>query len=190
MAEEFQIIIPFGAQAPAPIDVSQQDPPGGPYQVEITAVRQVTGEGEGAKTTLRFNVVIVEDGPAKGVQTMVVCGTDWSKPFNVAHMATLLMGCGIPVDKIKGNVPVKSADFVGKKTFIFVKAPLEGETGEDGRPKRADKNFQTRAQYEAQKKALATVGAAGAGGGGTKTPANGPGAPTGDTTSLQSVFGT
>lgn len=160
MAEsiQFEVEVPFGEGDFAPLDVSQQDPPGGPYEVQITGCRQVTKEGEGGKTTLRFNVVVTEDGPAKGLSTMVVIGCDWSKPFNLNHLKTLLVGMGGDPSKLKGNKKLAPAVFLGKKCYIFVKAPMEGETDDSGRPKRADKNFQTKQQYTAQKAAQAIAG--------------------------------
>ena len=149
-----------------PVDVMQQDPPGGPYEVEILATRQVTKEGEGGKTSLRYNVAVVEDGPAKGISTQVVIGTDWSKPFNVGHLKNCLLGLHNPAgqfsnpEKLNAVVNVTPAMFKGNRAYIFVKSPPAGEVDEQGRPVRADKNFITREMYDAAKRAMTLGGGA------------------------------
>ena len=149
MAEntEFVLAVPFGSGA-TPVDVTMQDPPGGPHKVEIVDVKHVTNEKNG-KVSLRVSVSIKE-GEAQGISTMVVIGTDFSKPFNVSHLANLLIGAGVPPDKLKGNVNIKRENLVGKTAYIFVKAPMEGEIDEEtGKAKRANNNFITKAAFDA-----------------------------------------
>jgi hypothetical protein len=133
--------------------------------VDILDVRMVTKEGEGGKTSLRFSVADVEPGsPTFGVQTMVIVGTDFSKPFNLGHLVNALLSIGCAAEKIKGTITVNPTVFRGRRGYIYVKAPAQGEIDDSGRPMRANKNFITPAQYEAAKKMAAIKGAAGANG--------------------------
>lgn len=161
MAEVSDFSVQVNLTGAGPVDVMQQDPPGGPYEVEILDARQVTSEKEGGKTTLRFNVAIV-GGPSNGLSTGLVIGTDWTKPFNVGHLVNLLHGLhdanGRFVDpkKWQGVVDVKAGMFKGARAFIYVKAPPEGEINEEtGKPARANKNFITKAMFDAAVKAQA-----------------------------------
>jgi hypothetical protein len=149
---DFDIQVNVGSGVP--IDVMMQDPSEGAHQVEIMAVRMVTKEGENGKTSLRFSVSDIEPGsPTFGVQTQVVIGTDWSKPFNVGHLVNSLLSIGASPDKVKGIIRVVPGIWIGKKAHIYVKAKPEGELDADGKKTFADKNFITPSQYEAAKKA-------------------------------------
>lgn len=146
----------------APVDVMMADPPGGPHEVEILAQRTETNPKNG-KTSLRIAVVALDCG----VQTQVVIGTDWSKAFNLGHLRNLLgglhdaQGRHLADEKLTGMVDVGAmlaAAGKGLRGYIYVKPPPEGEIDEEtGRAKRADKNFVTKSQFEAAKKA-ATLG--------------------------------
>lgn len=162
MADVIEFNIPVSLANAAPVDVLMQDPPNGAHEVEIVDVRQVTKDGEGGKTTLRFAVSIV-GGEAAGMMTQVVVGTDWTKPFNVGHLMNCLTGLhtaegkfGDPA-KIKGITSVAPQTFKGKRAYIIVKPPAE-EVSESGKKNFADKNFLTRDQFEAAKKAAALQG--------------------------------
>lgn len=159
MGEVIDFVVPVNLTGSAPVDVMQQDPPAGPAEVEIFDVKLVTKEGEGGKTTLRVNVTIIE-GPAKGLTTQVVIGTDWTKPFSVGHLMNLLHGLhdaqGRFADaaKLTGVMELKPSIFKGKRAYIYTKRPPEGEIDENtGRPARANKNFVTKPQYEQAKAA-------------------------------------
>ena len=163
MAEmaDFNLQVNVGNQGP--VDVMMEDPCEGPHAVDILDVRMVTKEGEGGKTSLRFSVADVEPGsPTYGVQTMVIVGTDFSKPFNLGHLVNALLSIGCAPEKIKGTITVNPTVFRGRRGFIYVKAPAQGEIDDSGRPMRSNKNFVTPAQYEAAKKIAAIKGAAGA----------------------------
>lgn len=143
----------------APVDVMMADPPGGPHEVEILAQRTETNPKNG-KTSLRIAVVALDCG----VQTQVVIGTDWSKAFNLGHLRNLLgglhdaQGRHLADEKLTGMVDVGAmlaAAGKGLRGYIYVKPPPEGEIDEEtGRAKRADKNFVTKSQFEAAKKAM------------------------------------
>jgi hypothetical protein len=163
------------------VDVMQSDPPAGPYEVEILDVKQVTKEGEGGKTTLRFSVAPVE-GDARGMPCQVVVGTDFSKPFNAGHLVNLLTGILQKIGKTPEEIKVKlravslasiPAACKGKRAFIFVKSAPEGELDDRGYQKRADKNFISRDMYETAKK-IGITGKAAVGAGASSSP---PGAP-------------
>jgi hypothetical protein len=89
---------------------------------------------------------------------MVVIGTDWSKSFNKGHLANLLIGMGAPQNSLKGNVKVRTEHFKGKKAYILVTAPPEGEVDDQGRKKFANKNFITATMYQNAKKVAAMSG--------------------------------
>jgi hypothetical protein len=164
MAEmaEWSLQVNIGTQGP--VDVMMEDPCEGPHAVEILDVRMVTKEGEGGKTSLRFSVADVEPGsPTLGVQTMVVVGTDFAKPFNLGHLVNALLSIGCAPEKIKGTITVHPGVFRGRRGYIYVKAAAQGEIDDAGRPLRANKNFVTPAMYEAAKKMAAMKGASGAG---------------------------
>ena len=167
MAEmaDFNLQVNVGNQGP--VDVMMEDPCEGPHAVDILDVRMVTKEGEGGKTSLRFSVADVEPGsPTFGVQTMVIVGTDFSKPFNLGHLVNALLSIGCAPEKIKGTITVNPGVFRGRRGHIYVKAPAQCEIDDSGRPQRSNKNFITPAQYEAAKKMAAIKGAAGANGAG------------------------
>ncbi len=162
MAEmvDFNLQVNIGTQGP--VDVMMEDPCEGPHAVDILDVKLVTKEGEGGKTSLRFSVADVEPGsPTFGVQTLVIVGTDFSKPFNLGHLVNALLSIGCAPEKIKGTITVNPGVFRGRRGHIYVKAPVQGEIDDAGRPMRANKNFVTPAQYEAAKKMAAIKGAAG-----------------------------
>jgi hypothetical protein len=165
MAElaEFNLQVNVGTQGP--VDVMMEDPCEGPHAVDILDVRMVTKEGEGGKTSLRFSVADVEPGsPTFGVQTMVIVGTDFSKPFNLGHLVNALLSIGCAPEKIKGTITVNPGVFRGRRGYIYVKSPVQGEIDDSGRPMRANKNFITPTQYEAARKMAVIKGAAGANG--------------------------
>lgn len=161
MSEEITIQVPVNGTGP--VDVTMQDPPAGPFLVEIMSIEKKT-KPENGKTSLEFSVAIAE-GEAQGITTRIWIGTDWSKKFNVAHFVNLYTGIleklGKTPDEIKGKlqgvVTAPLAQFVGKKCFVLVKAAPD-ELDEQGRRQFADKNFITSAQYEAVKKAAALGG--------------------------------
>lgn len=194
VVQEFSLNVNLAGAAP--VDVMFQDPPGGAYEVAITGVRQVTKEG--GKTSLRFSVGIVEEGVAKGIQSQVVIGTDWSKAFNVGHLMNCLMGLHTPdgqyvsADKLKGQLPLSPGLFQGKRAFMLVKPAPAGEVDEQGRQAFADKNFLTREMYESAKK-LGTVATAAPKTGGNSTVSTTAPAPTAAPaaapTALKDIFG-
>jgi hypothetical protein len=164
MADVVDFSVQVNLTGAGPVDVMQQDPPGGPHEVEILDCRQVTSEKEGGKTTLRFALAVI-GGIGQGVATGAVIGTDWSKPFNVGHLKNLLLGLHnangqFPnPEKFNGMVTITPATFKGLRAFIYVKTPPEGEIDEQtGRVKRADKNFITKAMYDAAVKAASLGG--------------------------------
>ena len=156
---EFDIQVNVGNAGP--VDVMMQDPSEGPHEITILDVKQTTKEGEGGKTSLRFSVSDTEPGsPTFGTQTMIIIGTDWTKPFNLGHLVNSLLSIGANPEKIKGVIRVNPAIWRGKKAFMFVKAKPEGEVDDRGRRALADKNFITPSQYTAAKKVEALRGAA------------------------------
>lgn len=180
-----------------PVDVMFQDPPGGAYEVAVQTMRKVTKEG--GKTSYRFGLGIVEDGPGKGIQTQAVIGTDWSKAFNLSHLMNALRGLHTPDGKyanpeqLKAGLDVSPALFVGKRAFILVKPAPAGEIDDLGRPALADKNFITREMYEQAKK-LGTIPTARAASGGNAAGATPPvptaaPAPGAQPTALKDIFG-
>jgi hypothetical protein len=156
---QYEQTIDFG-QGAVPVDVTMSDPPGGPYQVQILASKQVTNDKSG-KTSNQVDVTIIEEGPAKGMTTRLFLGTDYSKPFNVGHVANLLLGCGVPRTALVGRVTLRPDMIKGRKCFIFVREPMDGEVDEEtGRPARANKNFITKEQYDQLRSAAALAGGA------------------------------
>jgi hypothetical protein len=137
-----------------PVDVMMEDPVPGPHTGLILDMWKETKEGEGGKTTYRFNVTDTEPGSASlGVQTQIVVGCDWSKDFNIQHLINSLTSIGVKPEKLVGTIQgVSPAAFKGKACYFFVKAAPEGQVDEQGRTKRGDKNFLTPSMYEAAKK--------------------------------------
>jgi hypothetical protein len=187
--QNYVVEVDFGSGAKTRV-IGQMDPPGGPYEVEILDSMQST-DGKG---TLRYSVVIVEDGPAKGMGTTVFIGTDFTKEFNKDHLANLFEGMGIEPSKLKGKISLKPETVKGRHAFLRVLPAPEGEVDDQGRKKLADKSFITKAQYLQEKKALAVVGAAGSAPVTRGAPANGatgnaaPPPPAAASTDLDSMF--
>lgn len=158
MADQTEFVIGVNINGRGPVDVMMQDPSPGPHMGEIVDVRQVTKEGEGGKTTLRFTVTDVEEGsPTRGITCQIVIGTDWSKDFNVQHLVNLLLGMGANPEKIKGTVELKPAMFKGRRAPFYVKAAPE-EVDDQGRKQFANKNWITPGMYEAAKRAAVVAG--------------------------------
>ncbi len=162
MAEQLDFTVPINLDGVTPVDVTMQDPPAGAFEVEVQAARLVTNDKEGGsgKTSLRYGVMIVEDGESKGLTTEIVCGTDYSKGFNKAHQLNMLKGLHtadgkhLPDEALKGSINLTPGLVTGRRAFMFVRAPAEGEIDETtGKSARASKNFITRAMYEQAKKA-------------------------------------
>ena len=167
MADNLDFNVSINLDGVSPVDVTMQDPPPGAFEVEIQSARLVTNDKEGGsgKTTIRYGVMIVEDGAAKGLTTEVVCGTDYAKNFNKAHQLNMLKGLHTPDGKylpdagLKGTIQITPQLVTGRRAFMYVKAPAEGEMDENtGRAARANKNFVTREMYAQAKKAAVAVG--------------------------------
>ena len=163
MSEVLEFNVPVNLANASTVDVTDTDPPAGPFEVEILNQSLSTNE-KNQKVSLRYNVVIVEEGPAKGLTTSLFVGTDFSKSFNVGHLMNLLHGLHtadgkfIPPEKVKaiGNITPELTK--GKRAYIFVKVPPAGEIDEaTGKAARPDKNFIPPANYKAQKSARAGV---------------------------------
>ena len=157
MAENYDFTIQVNINGLGPVDVMMADPSPGPHMMEILDVKLVTAEKEGEKTTLRFSLMDVEEGSiTKGISTMCVLGTDWTKEFNVRHLVNLLMGMGAKADRLKGVVSLSAALLRGKRVPVYVKAPPD-ELDELGRKRFANKNFITLDMYEAAKRSMAAL---------------------------------
>ena len=152
-------IVDFG-ENPTTATVSAQDPPGGPWEVQIDSFEGTT-EGKGS---VRFMVSIVEEGEARGIGTQITIGTDQTKPFNVKHATNLMDGLhskdGNHLDrsKLRGRMELSGQLFVGMRAYMWVREYPEGEIDERGFAKRPDRNFMSRAEYESQKRAQAARG--------------------------------
>lgn len=153
--QNYVVEVDFGAGAQTRT-IGFVDPPGGPYEVEILdSIQNTDGKG-----TLRYNVVIVEEGQAKGIGTTIFIGSDFTKDFNRGHLANLFEGMGIDPSKLKGKISLKPETVKGRHAYIRVVPAPEGEVDDQGRKKFADKSFITKAQYQQEKRAMAVVGAA------------------------------
>ena len=151
--------VDFG-EHPSTAMVSMQDPPGGAWEVQIDSFEGVT-EGKGS---VRFMVSIVDEGEARGIGTQIVIGTDQGKPFNVKHAMNLMDGLhtadGQFIDrgKVRGKMELGGQSFVGMRAFMWVREYPDGEMDDRGFPRRADRNFMGRSEYECQKRAQTTRG--------------------------------
>jgi len=143
-------------------NVTNQDPPGGPHEIEIVGVQAIKNDKSG-KTSLTFDVAVV-GGDAAGISTQVRVGMDFSKPFNKSHLMNCLHGLHNAAGKFTdparftGVLKLKLSMFRGARAFMFTKAPMAGEIDEEGKTKRADNNFISKAQYDAAVKAAAIGG--------------------------------
>lgn len=159
------LMVPVNGKGP--VDVTQQDPPAGAYEVEIQGADEHKKLAEGVeRLSYEFTISIVESGsPALGISTRLYLGADFSKPFNVGHFVNLFTGVmqklGKSPEEIKaklaGNVQLPLSSFVGKRAFVYVKAAPD-ELDAQGRKALADKNFVTLPMYEAAKKTIAALG--------------------------------
>jgi hypothetical protein len=144
----------FDGTGVAPLDVTLEDPPTGAYEVEIEECRPLHNARTGKKS-FRFDVRLVGDSPSRGVRTTVFIGTDFTKPFNAAHVANLCIGIGMPAEALHGLVKLKAQNFVGRRAFIYVREPRENEVDEDtGRPARGNRNFITREIYDRVRRSM------------------------------------
>jgi hypothetical protein len=174
--------IPVNFQGVEPWDPTKggvNDPDPGAYACKVTkAVEYAKDDG---KKSIKVTVA----GPFG--ETDLYLGLDFSKGGNVRKLATAIQSIGIDYAALqaKGSVNVTSAWFMGKDgkgapCFIIVKA-VEG-TDAQGRKKLNDKEFATKAQFEAYNAAMASGGAPANGApAASGTPANGAG---GDLASL------
>jgi len=146
--------------SPSSAMVSMQDPPGGAWEVQLDAYEGTT-EGKG---TVRFTVSIVEAGEAQGIGTMITVGTDQSKSFNVKHGFNLLDGYHtadgqfLDRSKLRGRMEITGAQLLGGRAYMWVREFPEGETDDRGFPKRPDRSFMSRSEYESSKRAQAVRG--------------------------------
>lgn len=152
---DFELVVPLTGIGP--VSIAFQDPPGGAYKVEVAGAKKVVNEKEGGKTTIHFQVIIIEDGDTKGFPTTIFQGTDWEKGhnFNAKLVYNMLSGMGYPAEKLTGNLRLLPADLIGKTAYIMVKPAPEGEVDEQGRKRFANKNFITREEYEQVKRMTA-----------------------------------
>jgi len=175
MAEDF--VISVDMQGQGPMDFSFQELSAGPHKVRIEGIE----DSNEKKGSYRFTVSDQEEGSeTAGLSGLVIIGKDFSKKGNRGHLACLLVGMGLPPDKIKGKVEFKASQLIGKTTYIIVVPPAEGELDDSGRTPFASKNFVTKEMYDAAKKAGAAMksrkAATPASGGGSTTttiPSNG-----------------
>ncbi len=148
MAEDF--VISVDMQGQGPMDFSFQELSAGPHKVRIEGIE----DSNEKKGSYRFTVSDQEEGSeTAGLSGLVIIGKDFSKKGNRGHLACLLVGMGLPPDKIKGKVEFKASQLVGKMTYIIVVPPAEGELDDAGRTPFASKNFVTQEMYDAAKKA-------------------------------------
>jgi hypothetical protein len=151
MAEDF--VISVDMQGQGPMDFSFQELSAGPHKVRIEGIE----DSNEKKGSYRFTVSDQEEGSeTSGLSGLVIIGKDFSKKGNRGHLACLLVGMGLPPDKIRGKVEFKGSQLIGKTTYIIVVPPAEGELDDSGRTPFASKNFVTKEMYDAAKK----VGAA------------------------------
>ena len=154
MARQYDFNDSVNLRGLGPVDVMMEDFTPGGHQCLIMDMWKETKEGEGGKTTYRFNVVDTEPGSASaGAMAQIVIGTDWTKDFNVGHLINLFMALGAKPEKLTGVVPnITPAVFKGKTAFMFQQAAPEGGVDEEGRRVRGNRNFITKEMYEAAKK--------------------------------------
>jgi len=146
-------VISVDMQGQGPMDFSFQELSAGPHTVRIEGIE----DSNEKKGSYRFTVSDQEVGSeTAGLSGLVIIGKDFSKKGNRGHLACLLVGMGLPLDKIKGKVEFKASQLIGKTTYIIVVPPAEGELDDAGRTPFASKNFVTKEMYDAAKK----VGAA------------------------------
>jgi len=163
---QFETVIAFPTgEAFRPVENTQRDPPTGFYSVLISDVGKFVKDD--GKESYHFRVSILDPGPAAGMTPSVWVQGDWSKEFNRRHLKTLLVGMGGDLTKLPASFTIKPETFRGKKCFISVVAPPEGEEVDEVTGKRvyADILFATREQYERAKTAATAAGT-----GGTVTP--------------------
>lgn len=147
MAEDF--VISVDMQGQGPMDFSFQELSAGPHKVKIEGIE----DSNEKKGSYRFTVSDQEEGSETlGLSGLVIIGKDFSKKGNRGHLACLLVGMGLPPDKIRGKVEFKASQLVGKTTYIIVVPPAEGELDDSGRTPFASKNFVTKEMYDAAKK--------------------------------------
>ena len=157
MAEGAALNIPvtFGDAGPIPMDFNFTDPPAGPWEVEILSFEEHTSKKD--TKCLKYGVSIV-DKDAEGIAFDIYMGLDWTKKGNTGHLANLLHGLHkgekyLSAEKLKGIKAINAGMFVGMRAHVNVKPAPEGEIDENGRPKLADRNFCSRDQFLAYKKA-------------------------------------
>jgi hypothetical protein len=152
MAEDFMISVDMQGQGP--MDFSFQELSGGPHKVKIENIE----DSNEKKGSYRFTVSDQEEGSeTAGLSGLVIIGKDFTKKGNRGHLACLLVGMGLPPDKIKGKVEFKASALIGKSAYIIVVPPAEGELDESGRTPFASKNFVTKEMYDAAKKSGAAM---------------------------------
>ncbi len=152
MAEDF--VISVDMQGQGPMDFSFQELSVGPHKVKIEGIE----DSNEKKGSYRFTVSDQEEGSeTAGLSGLVIIGKDFSKKGNRGHLACLLVGMGLPPDKIRGKVEFKASQLVGKTTYIIVVPPAEGELDDSGRTPFASKNFITKEMYDAVKKTGAAM---------------------------------
>jgi hypothetical protein len=166
MPEDF--VISVDMQGQGPMDFSFQELSAGPHKVRIEGIE----DSNEKKGSYRFTVSDQEEGSeTAGLSGLVIIGKDFTKKGNRGHLACLLVGMGLPPDKIRGKVEFKGSQLIGKTTYIIVVPPAEGELDDAGRVPFASKNFVTKEMYDAAKKVGAAMKSrkAASGGGSTTT---------------------
>lgn len=152
------MLIDVDMQGTGPMDFTRADFADGPHRGKIQEVQDIP-EGKG---TYRFMVVDQEEGsPTFGITGQITMGKDWTKRGNRGHLANLLVGMGLPADKVTGHVKMDLEKVIGRDCYFHAKSPLpDAELDELGRTPLQDRNFITKEQYEATKRSQLAAKAA------------------------------
>lgn len=178
----FSVEVNFAGVEPwDPTKGGVNDPDPGAYPAKVVKAVEYDKDG---KKSIKVTVEIQGQG-----QTDLYLGLDFSKAGNVRKLATAIQSMGIDFAALqaKGAIKVTPAWFMGKDgkgapCYVIVKA-VEGVDAQ-GRKKLNDKEFASKAQFEAYTAAVASGSVPAASGGAPAASAPAAGKPADDLSAL------